>query len=59
MVDTPDLETAVFIRALRNVTVNARGRDVDDSMDAQAGEVVVARWSDVKTLVERGDAELV
>lgn len=59
MVDAPDLDTAVFVRALRNVVVEGKGRDLDESMDARAGEVVVARWSDVKSLVERGDAELV
>jgi GINS complex subunit 4 len=59
MVDSPDLETAVFIRVLRDTLVLGRGRDVDDQMEAVAGEVVVARWADVKPLVESGDAELV
>jgi GINS complex subunit 4 len=59
MIDTPDLDTAVFIRVLKDCIVEGRGRDRDDQMDARAGEVVVARWADVKSLVERGDAELV
>ncbi len=59
MVDSPDLETAVFVRTLRDCVVEGRGRDSDSQMDAKAGEVVVARWADVKPLVESGDAELV
>lgn len=59
MIDSPDVDTAVFIRVLRNCLVEGRGRDADDEMDARAGEVLVARWSDVKKLVVRGDAELV
>jgi GINS complex subunit 4 len=59
MIDGPDLETAVFVRALKDVMLEGKGRDADDQMDAKAGEVVVARWSDVKPLVERGDVELV
>lgn len=59
MIDTPNLDTAVFIRVLRDCVVEGKGRDADDEMEARAGEVVVSRWSDVKRLVERGDAELV
>jgi GINS complex subunit 4 len=59
MIDGPDLETAVFARALKDVMVEGKGRDADDQMNAKVGEVVVARWSDVKALVERGDLELV
>lgn len=60
MVDGPDLETAVFVRVLRDgVAVEGKGRDEDDRMVTGRGEIVVARWSDVKTLVDRGDGELV
>lgn len=59
MIDGPDLDTAVFVRVLKDVIVEGKGRDADDQMDAKVGEVVVARWSDVKPLVEKGDAELV
>lgn len=59
MVDGPDLDTAVFVRILRDILVEGRGRDADDQMDARAGEVLVVRWADVKEAVERGDAELV
>ena len=59
MIDQPDLETAVFIRPLKDTLVEGRGRDADDQMEARAGEVVVTRWADVKELVRNGDAELV
>jgi len=59
MIDTPDLDTAVFIRVLRDTVVEGRGRESDAAADVLAGEVAVSRWADVKALVERGDAELV
>lgn len=59
MVDAPDLDTAVFIRALHDCTVHGRGINVDDEVEAIKGEVLIARWSDVKPLVLKGDAELV
>lgn len=59
MVDAPDLDTAVFIRVRKGCLVEGRGRDTDDVVEATAGEVLIARWADVKPLVLRGDAELV
>lgn len=59
MVDSPDLETAVFIRCLRDTLVQGRDRDTDVQTEARAGDVLVARWADVKELVDVRDAELV
>lgn len=59
MIDAPDLDTAVFIRILKDCVVEGRGRDDDDRVEAERGEIVVARWADVKGLVERGEAELI
>lgn len=59
MIDTPDLDTAVFVRVLKDCVVEGRGRDEDDRFEAERGEIVVTRWADVKGLVERGDAELI
>ena len=59
MVDQPDLETAVFIRTRRECIVKGRGVVADDKYEAVPGEVLIARWSDVKQLVMEGDAELV
>lgn len=59
MVDAPELDTAVFIRALKDCIVEIQGRNAEDMVDALAGEVLIARWADVKPLVLKGDAELV
>jgi GINS complex subunit 4 len=59
MVDTPDLDTAVFVRLLRDTVVQGRGVDADDEMDGKNGSILILRWSDAKGLCERGDAELV
>lgn len=63
MVGGPDVEGAVFVRGLgrgdESVVVFGKGRDVDGEIEVQRGEVVVARWADVKELVEKGDMELV
>ncbi|KAI1328275.1 hypothetical protein F5Y16DRAFT_369253 [Xylariaceae sp. FL0255] len=59
MVDTPDLETAVFIRLLRDTLVEGRGTDVDGAMDGKNGDIVILRWSDAKPLVETGKAEII
>ncbi|POS70710.1 hypothetical protein DHEL01_v210896 [Diaporthe helianthi] len=59
MIDTPDLDTAVFIRLLRDCLVQGRGIDEDGSMSGKNGDILILRWSDAKTLVDAGDAELV
>lgn len=59
MVDAPELDTAVFIRALKDCLVEIQGGNAEDMLEALAGEVLIARWADVKPLVLRGDAELV
>jgi GINS complex subunit 4 len=59
MVDAPDLDTAVFIRALKDCLVETQGGVAEEVVEALAGEVLIARWADVKPLVLRGEAELV
>ncbi|KAK7744972.1 GINS complex subunit [Cytospora paraplurivora] len=59
MIDTPDLDTAVFIRLLRDCLVEGRGIDEDGSMNGKDGDILILRWSDAKPLVDAGDAELV
>ncbi len=59
MIDAPDLDTAVFIRLLQDTAVEGRGTDADGAMDGKGGDVVILRWSDAKTLVRSGRAELV
>ncbi|KAH6704016.1 hypothetical protein BKA61DRAFT_635977 [Leptodontidium sp. MPI-SDFR-AT-0119] len=67
MIGGPDEEEGVFVRGLgardgsgeSAVAVHGRGRDGDGEVDVERGEVVIARWSDVKDLVEKGEMELV
>lgn len=59
MVDTPDLDAAVFIRLLRGCNVQGRGTDEDGSMAGKNGDILILRWSDAKPLVDAADAELV
>lgn len=59
MIDAPDLDTAVFVRLLRDTTVESKGVDADGALDVKDGSILILRWSDAKPLVEIGDAELV
>lgn len=71
MVEGPDLEGAVFGRGLvggegdeedgegEGTRIRVRGRDGDGVASVGRGEVIVARWADVRGAVERGDMELV
>jgi GINS complex subunit 4 len=63
MVGGPDEEGAVFVRGLgkgeERVVIMGRGRDADGVVEVQRGDVVVARWADVRELVESGEMELV
>lgn len=59
MVDTPDLDTAVFVRLLRDTMVESRGVDADGALKGKDGAILILRWSDAKPLLEKGDAELV
>lgn len=59
MIDAPDLDTAVFIRMLRDKDVDGEGTDADVSLPADNGDILILRWSSAKQLVDEGDAELV
>ena len=59
MIDTPDTESAVFIRLLRDTLVEGRGVDADGAMNGVESDILILRWSDAKPLVESGAAELV
>lgn len=59
MIDSPDLDTAVFIRLLRDALVEGRGTDADGEMAGKEGDILILRWSDAKPLVDAADAELV
>ena len=58
MVDIPDLDKAIFIHVLEDVgEIRVSGTDV--RCDLKRGDIWVQRWSAVKEIVERGDAELI
>jgi GINS complex subunit 4 len=59
MIEVPDLESAVFIRLLKDASVAARGVDEDDDAEMKESDIVILRWSDAKPLVDAGSAELV
>ncbi|KAI5466130.1 hypothetical protein BGZ63DRAFT_348115 [Mariannaea sp. PMI_226] len=59
MIDTPDLDAAVFIRMLRDRDVHGLGTDNDNTLPAANGDILILRWSSAKPLVDEGDAELV
>lgn len=59
MIDSPDLDAAVFVRLLRDKDVFGKGTDVDTILPAANGDILILRWSSAKDLVEAGDAELV
>lgn len=59
MIDSPDMDTAVFIRMLRDKDVHGKGTDADVTLAAKDGDILILRWSSGKPIVEAGDAELV
>ncbi|KAF5682335.1 DNA replication complex GINS SLD5 [Fusarium circinatum] len=59
MIDSPDLDTAVFVRMLRDKDVYGKGTDDDITLPAKGGDVLILRWSSAKHMIDVGDAELV
>ena len=59
MVEGPDADRAVFVRALRDVEGPVLVEGTDTAFGMQRGDVVVVRWSAIKGLVMAGDAELI
>lgn len=59
MIDSPDLDTAVFIRMFRDRDVLGNGVDKDNTVSVETGDILILRWSSAKLVVESGDAELV
>ncbi|KAL8692700.1 MAG: hypothetical protein Q9218_002321 [Villophora microphyllina] len=59
MIEQPDVDTAVFVRGLRDSEepIIVEGTDID--FELKRGDVYVVRWSAVRKLVLNGDAELI
>ena len=58
MVEQPDLDKAVFVRALKDNDEPIEVEGTDISFTMQKGAIFVVRWSAVKERVEKGEAEL-
>src|SRR6478609_9379192 len=59
MIDSPELDTAVFIRMLCDKDVHGKGTDADVTLPATQGDILILRWSSAKPLLDAGEAELV
>lgn len=60
MVDTPDLDSAVFCRVLRNAgSVEVHGETGTGEVELRRGDVWILRWSAVRDKVLAGDVELI
>ncbi|KAF2218379.1 hypothetical protein BDZ85DRAFT_245395 [Elsinoe ampelina] len=60
MVDQPDLDTAVFVRVLRDAgTVEVQGEQGVGEVELKRGDVWVLRWRVVREGVRRGDLEVI
>lgn len=59
MIETPDLDKAVFVRALRDTDEPVYVEGTDTYFEMKRGDVLVVRWNAVKALVEGSAAELI
>lgn len=66
MIGGPDEDSGVFARGLgsrdggdKPLVIIGRGRDGDGEVEVARGEVVIARWADVRDQVEKGEMELI
>ncbi|KAL8771892.1 MAG: hypothetical protein Q9209_002830 [Squamulea sp. 1 TL-2023] len=59
MIEQPDTDTAVFVRALRDVEEPVIIEGTDIGFEMRRGDVYVVRWSAVREHVMNGDAELI
>ena len=58
MIEQPDVDKAVFVRALRDIETPIIVEGTDMAFEMMRGDVYVVRWSAVRELVMGGDAEL-
>ena len=60
MVETPDLDAAVFCRVVKDVedTISFPGTETEDAM-LKKGDVMVVRYSAVRMYIKKGDVELI
>ena len=59
MIEQPDVDSAVFVRALRDIEEPVIIDGTDTAFEMKRGDIYVVRWSAIKELVFSGHAELV
>lgn len=59
MIETPDVDKAVFVRALRDIDNLIYVEGTDMGFQMSKGDIYVVRWSAIRQLVLSGDAELI
>ena len=59
MIDQPDIDKAVFVRALKDSHEPVVVEGTDTDFELRRGEIYVVRWSAVRERVLEGDAELI
>lgn len=58
MVEQPDVDKAVFLRALRHFDTPVFVEGTDMGFQMRKGDIYVVRWSAIREMVLDGDAEL-
>lgn len=59
MIEQPDMDKAVFVRALRDIHDPVVVEGTDIAFEMSRGNIFVVRWSAVREIVLAGDAELI
>ena len=59
MVEQPDVDKAVFLRALRHIEAPIFVQGTDMGFQMKKGDIYVVRWSAIREIVLDGDAELI
>lgn len=58
MIEEPDVDKAVFVRALKDIHEPVVVEGTDMAFEMSRGDIFVVRWSAVREIVLAGDAEL-
>ena len=58
MIEQPDVDKAVFVRALKDFEEPVVVEGTDIAFEMKRGDIFVVRWSAVRERVLAGDAEL-
>lgn len=59
MIDQPDIDKAVFARAITDVEDSIYVEGTDTFFEMKRGDIYVVRWSAVRELVTEGIVELI